>query len=153
MAKRYWLFKSEPDSYSYDALVKDGVAEWDGVRNFQARNYLKNEIKEGDGILFYHSSTDPLAIVGTAVCVKEGHPDKTQWDPNNDHFDPKSTKEKPYWYVVDIKADVRFKQQVLVSAMKTNPDLANMVLFKRGRLSVQPVTDKEWSTIVKMGMG
>ncbi len=89
MAK-YWLFKSEPSGYSYDDLVKDGVAEWDGVRNFQARNTLRDDIKKGDGVLFYHSSTDPLAIVGTALVVREGYPDHTAWSPKSQHPDPKS---------------------------------------------------------------
>ena len=152
MPKRYWLIKSEPGEYSYDDLVKDKVAEWDGVRNFQARNNLR-EMKEGDGVLFYHSSTDPLVIVGTATVAKAAHPDKSAIDKKSDHYDPKSTPANPIWYVVDIKPQARFKNPVDVDAIRANPELVNMVLLKRGRLSVQPVTEKEWDAVLKMGMG
>ena len=99
----YWLFKSEPNTYSYDDLVRDGTSEWDGVRNFQARNFLRDEIKEGDGVLFYYSNAKPLVIVGTAVVTRSGYPDSTAWDPDSDHPDPKSTPDKPLWYMVDIQ--------------------------------------------------
>ena len=153
MPKRYWLFKSEPISYSYDHLVKDKVAEWDGVRNYQARNTLRDDIKEGDGVLFYHSSAEPLAIVGTAIVTRGGYPDGTAWDKKSHHYDPKSSPENPIWYMVDIKPDVRFKNPVTVEAMRTNPALANMMVLKRNRLSVQPVTKQEWHAVVKMGTG
>ena len=91
MASRYWLFKSEPGAYSFDDLVHDDIAEWDGVRNYQARNHLHDDIKEGDGVLFYHSSSKPLAIVGTASVVRGGYPDHTAWDPTSEHPDPKSS--------------------------------------------------------------
>ena len=99
---RYWLFKSEPNTYSFDDLIEDEVAEWDGVRSFQARNYLKNEIQERDGVLFYHSTEKPQAVVGTATVVNAGYADHTAWDATSDHPDPKSTPEKPIWYMVDI---------------------------------------------------
>lgn len=150
MAKRYWLIKSEPGEYSYDDLVKDQAAEWDGVRNFQARNNLR-EMQEGDGVLFYHSSTDPLVIVGTATVARTAHPDKSAMDKKSDHYDPKSTPANPIWYVVDIAPGVRFKNPVTIDAIRANPELANMVLLKRGRLSVQPVTEQEWNAVVKMG--
>jgi predicted RNA-binding protein with PUA-like domain len=149
---KYWLFKSEPSAYSFDDLVKDGVAEWDGVRNFQARNTLRDDIKKGDKVLFYHSSTDPLSIVGTAVVTREGYPDHTAWDPKSDHPDPKSTKSNPTWYMVDIKAEKRFKRPVTVEMMRTSSALKNMMVLKRGvRLSVQPVTKEEFEAVVKMG--
>ena len=151
MAKRYWLLKSEPGAYSYDDLVEDGVAEWDGVRNYQARNYLRDEIKEGDGVLFYHSNIKPMAIVGTAIVMRSGYPDNTAWDPGSEHPDPKSTPDKPIWYMVDIKADKRFPRPVTLDEMKQTPDLSDMMLVKRGRLSVQPVGREEWNTILKMG--
>ena len=93
MAKRYWLFKSEPDDYSFSDLMSepDQTAEWDGVRNYQARNFLRDEVKEGDGVLFYHSNASPPSVVGTTVVVRGGYPDDTAWDPGSDHPDPKST--------------------------------------------------------------
>lgn len=143
---RYWLFKSEPNSYSFDNLIEDGVAEWDGVRSFQARNYLKSEIKLGDGVLFYHSTEKPMAVVGTARVVKDGYPDDTAWDPTSDHPDPKSTPENPIWYMVDIAPDERFSRPVTLEEMRQEPRLAKMALLRRGmRLSVQPVTDEEWA--------
>jgi len=152
MARRYWLFKSEPGAYSYDDLVEDGVAEWDGVRNYQARNMLRDDIKEGDGVLFYHSSSKPLAVVGAATVVRGGYPDFTAWDPKSEHPDPKSTPENPIWYMVDIKADQSFVRHVTLEMMKTVPELKDMMLLRRGmRLSIQTVTPKEWETVVEMG--
>ena len=152
MAKRYWLFKSEPGAYSFDDLVNDGVAEWDGVRNFKARNYLRDEVKTGDGVLFYHSNTDPIAIVGTAEVVREGYPDDTAWDPTSDHPDPKSTPDNPIWYMVDLKPLERFTRIVTRDELKAVPQLANMGVLKRGnRLSIQPVTEEEWNVVRGMG--
>lgn len=154
MARRYWLFKSEPGAYSFDDLVRDSVAEWDGVRNFQARNLLRDEVQEGDGILFYHSSTSPLAVVGTAIVVRGGYPDHTAWDPGSEHPDPKSTPERPLWYMVDIQAEERFSRPVTLEMLKRTPGLKGMILLRRGmRLSIQPVTPQEWETIVAMGSG
>ena len=104
--RRYWLFKSEPSSYSFSDLMGEEyqTAEWDGVRNYQARNFLRDEVKVGDGVLFYHSNVKPPAVVGTAVVVRDGYPDDTAWDPDSEHPDPKST-EKPIWFMVDIKGE------------------------------------------------
>jgi predicted RNA-binding protein with PUA-like domain len=152
MPRRYWLFKSEPGAYSYDDLTRDGVAEWDGVRNFQARNLLRDEIKEGDGVLFYHSSADPLAVVGTAVVARGGYPDHTAWDPRSDHLDPRSTPANPVWYMVDIKAQRRFARLVTLEELRHTPGLEDMMLLRRGaRLSVQPVSPDEWAIIVRLG--
>ncbi len=152
MTQRYWLFKSEPRAYSFDDLIKDGVAEWDGVRNFQVRNWLRDEIKPGDGVLFYHSSTDPLGVVGIANVVREGYPDNTAWDPNSDHPDPKSTPEKPIWYMVDIQAEEKFAEVVTVEEMRAMPELKGMAVLKRGnRLSITPVTKEEFETVVRSG--
>ena len=154
MLKRHWLFKSEPGAYSYDDLVRDGVAEWDGVRNYQARNLLRDEIKEGDGVLFYHSSAKPNAVIGTATVVRSGYPDHTAWDPRSAHPDPKSTPAGPVWYMVDIEAAERFDRQVAMDEMRGNPALAGMMLLKRGmRLSVQPVTRQEFEAVRAMGRG
>ena len=149
---RYWLFKSEPGAYSFDDLVSDGVAEWDGVRNFQARNLLRDEIKEGDGVLFYHSTAKPMAVIGTAVVVRDGYPDATAADPSSLHPEPKHTAEKPIWYVVDISARERFAHPVTLATIKDTPTLAGMMLVRQGaRLSVQPVTEEEWGIIREMG--
>lgn len=152
MPRRHWLFKSEPGAYSYDDLARDGVAEWDGVRNFQARNLLRDEIKEGDGVLFYHSSVNPLAVVGTAVVARGGYPDHTAWAPRSDHPDPRSTPANPVWYMVDIKAQRRFARPVTLEEMRHTPGLERMMLLRRGaRLSVQPVSPDEWAIIVRLG--
>ena len=113
--RKYWLFKSEPTAYSYGDLLAepDQTAEWDGVRNYQVRNLIRDEMKVGDGVLFYHSSANPMAVVGTAVIVKEAHPDSTAWDPNDKHFDAKSTPDNPVWLMVEIQADQEFAEAEL----------------------------------------
>src|SRR2546426_9582213 len=109
---KYWLFKQEPTTYSFDDLVRDGQTEWDGVRNFQARNFLRDEIKAGDRILYYYSNAKPQRIVGTATVVKGGHADESAFDPKSAHPDPKSTPDNPTWYVVDIAPTERVKNEV-----------------------------------------
>ena len=154
MSKKFWLFKSEPSEFSLDDLKQstNQTTFWDGVRNYQARNFLRDEIKKGDGVLFYQSSTEPLAIVGYCEVVKEGYPDHTQFDKNNDHFDPKATPKSPTWFMVDINLAKEFKNPVTLDSIKVNPKLRNMKLIQRGqRLSIQPVTKDEWDEILKMG--
>ena len=152
MEGNYWLFKSEPGSYSYDDLLADKVAEWDGVRNFQARNFLRDSIKSGDHVLFYHSNAKPTAVIGTALVVKEGYPDHTAWQRNSDHPDPKSTVYNPIWYMVDIKPVEKFSKEVSLQDIRNNPLLEGMLLLKRGmRLSIQPVTQDEFNIICDMG--
>ncbi len=151
MAKKYWLFKSEPTAYSFDDLIRDEVAEWDGVRNYQARNMLRDDVQKGDKVLFYHSNTQPLAVVGTALVVRAGYPDHTAWDPESDHPDSKSTPDNPIWFMVDIVPDKLFRDPVTRVSMMGNPCLAQMILLKRGtRLSIQPVTKEEFDEIVRM---
>ena len=154
MSKKFWLFKSAPSEFSWEELKKNKkqTTGWDGVRNYQARNFLRDEMKKGDGVLFYQSSTDPLAVVGYCEVVKEGYPDHTQFDKKNDHFDPKAKKESPTWYMVDIKLKKEFEKPVTLESIKVNPKLKNMKLIQRGqRLSIQPVTKSEWDEILKMG--
>ena len=154
MAKKFWLFKSEPGEFSWIDLKnsKNQTTFWDGVRNYQARNFLRDEIKQGDGVLFYQSSTDPLAVVGYCEIVKESYADHTQFDSSNDHFDPKADPKKPTWFMVDIKLAKEFKNPVTLDLIKANPKFKSMKLIQRGqRLSIQPVTKAEWDEILKMG--
>ena len=155
MAERnYWLVKSEPGAYSWADLLseEDQTAEWDGVRNYQARNLLRDQMKVGDGVLFYHSNAKPMAVIGTAVVVREGYPDDTAWDPDSEHPDPKSTPDNPIWYMVDIKAETELTRQVTLEEVKSTPGLEDMVLVNRSRLSVQPVKAEEFRIIVDLGM-
>lgn len=142
--------KSEPDCFSISALAAEPTQTtfWDGVRNYQARNFLRDSIKLGDGVLYYHSNTDPLAIVGTAEVVREGYPDHTAFDPSCDHYDPKSDPDNPTWYMVDIRLIQAFSQPVTRQQMLAEPRLKAMMVLQRGsRLSVQPVTPEEWAII------
>ena len=151
--RNYWLVKSEPNAYSFADLQSEPgqTAEWDGVRNYAARNIMRDQMKTGDGVLFYHSNIKPMAIIGTAVVVNEGYPDHTAWDPASEHPDPKSTADNPIWYMVDIKAGEEFLQHVTLTEIKSTPGLEKMVLVNRSRLSVQPVKPNEWDIIVTMG--
>ncbi len=153
MKKSFWLFKSEPEVFSIDDLKNSPLQTtcWDGVRNYQARNFLRDEIKKGDGVLFYHSNAEPLAIVGTCTVVKEGYADHTQFDKNNIHYDEKAKKDNPTWFMVDIKLEKIFKNPVTLAAIKMNPKLKDFRLLQKGnRLSVFPVSKDEWNEILKM---
>ena len=151
--KRYWLMKSEPNAYSFSDLMNEegSKAEWDGVRNYQARNTMRDDMKVGDGVIFYHSNAKPPGAVGTAEVVREGYPDFTAWDPDSEHPDPKSTPDNPIWYMVDIKAVDEFKRLVPLREIKATPGLEEMPLVKNSRLSVQPVTKPEWDIILALG--
>jgi predicted RNA-binding protein with PUA-like domain len=154
MAKKYWLFKSEPGSYSIDDLEKEKnkTTFWDGVRNYQARNFMRDEMKIGDKVLFYHSNADPNAVVGECEIVKEAYPDFTAFDPDSKHYDPKSKKDNPAWMMVDIKFIKKFKRPVTLAEIKENDKLQNMRLVQRGnRLSVFPVEYDEYKEIVRIG--
>ena len=154
MAKKYWLVKSEPNVFSIEDLKKskDQTTGWDGVRNYQARNFLRDGMKKGDYVLFYYSSTDPNSVVGICEVVKEGYADNTQFDPENKHFFPSADPQNPIWYMVDIKFVKEFKTPVSLQEIKNNPKLKNMRLIQRGnRLSVMPVEKAEFDEIVNMG--
>ncbi len=148
--RNYWLFKSEPTAYSFTDLMReeDQIAEWDGVRNYQARNFLRDEVKIGDGVLFYHSNANPIAVIGTALVVREGYPDDTAWDPDSDHPDPKSTPENPIWFMVDIKGEAYLNKPVTLKEIKSTPGLEECSLFKRPRISIHPITKPEWGIII-----
>jgi len=149
----YWLFKSEPGCFSIDDLAsRPGMTEhWDGVRNYQARNYLRDAIKPGDRVLFYHSNIPEPAIVGIAEVVRGGYPDFTAFDPESEHFDPRSSPAAPVWFMVDVRFVASMPHPVTLERIKGNPLLAAMPLVRRSRLSIQPVTPEEWRIILAMG--
>lgn len=153
--RRYWLFKSEPGCFSFDDLKsRPGMTEpWDGVRNYQARNLLRDEIKPGDYGFFYHSNIPEPAVVGIVEVVREGYPDWTARDPEGEHFDPKSSADNPIWYMVDVRYVRPLARPVTLNDIKKHPPLAGMELVKRSRLSVQPVTSGEWECILRLGGG
>jgi predicted RNA-binding protein with PUA-like domain len=154
--KRYWLMKSEPDAFSIDDLVnsKNKTTRWEGVRNYQARNFMRDDMKVGDLVFFYHSNANPLAIVGVMEVASEPYPDPTQFDPKSDYFDEKSTEEKPRWFLVDVKLIEKFKNPVLRDAIKNEESLSDMLLIKKGsRLSIQPVQEYEWNKVMELARG
>ncbi len=149
---RYWLMKSEPDVFSISDLKKSRTTWWDGVRNYQARNFMTQEMKVGDKVLFYHSNAAPPGVAGVAVVSKPAEPDATALDPKSDYFDPKATKENPRWFCVQIKFEKTFKNFLPLDELREVKGLEEMALLKRGqRLSVQPVTAKEFKIIEKLG--
>ena len=154
MKRNYWLLKSEPDVYSISDLQKEPrkTAYWDGIRNYQARNFIRDTMKKGDGILFYHSRIAEPAIVGTAEVVKEAYPDPTATDSSSKYFEPKQTAENIIWYVVDIRFVSEFKAPLTRSDLKNIRGLEEMMVLKKGmRLSIQPVTAAEWKIINRKG--
>lgn len=153
MPAKYWLLKSEPNAFSIDDLAaeKNKTTCWDGVRNYQARNFMRDDMKIGDKVLFYHSNAKPPGVVGTAKIVKESYPDFTAFDKKNKHFDPKSKQEAPTWFMVDIKLEKKFKRLIPLDELKSVKALDGMVLLQKGsRLSVQPVSKKHFDLIVKL---
>jgi len=148
----YWLFKTEPDEYGIEDLRKAPrkTGRWDGIRNYQARNLLRDEVKKGDLVFVYHSSCKTIGIAGVAEVVKAAYADPAQFDPHSKYFDPKSDTENPRWFTVDVKFRQQFERVIPLAELKVTPKLANMVLLKQGRLSVQPVSKAEWQCILKM---
>jgi len=151
-AANYWLFKSEPSSFSLDDLKNrpQATEHWDGVRNFQARNFLRDQVKLGDLVFFYHSNIAEPGIVGIAEVVKEGYPDFTAFDPQSKYFDPRSTPDKPSWYMVDVRFLRELPRPVTLAELKGIPSLAGMALLNRSRLSIQPVREDEWHVITRL---
>ncbi len=150
--KSYWLMKSEPTAYSIDNFQKDKTTFWNGVRNYQARNFMRDQMKVGDQVLFYHSNTEPPGVAGLARVVKAGYQDHTELDPKSKYFDPKASPDNPIWFMVDIAFVKKFKNFVDLDLLKTAPGLEKMMVVKRGsRLSVQPVTAKEFEIVEKLG--
>lgn len=150
---KYWLMKTEPGCFSIDdlAAAPEQTSSWEGVRNFQARNFMRDEMSLGDSILFYHSVTNPGAV-GIARVVRESYPDHTAWNPEDRHFDPRSTPEKPLWHMVDVQFVEKFPNPVPLSAMRGVKGLEGMAVLKKGtRLSVMPVTAEEFEIVCRMG--
>ena len=148
---KYWLMKSEPETYSIDDLKRNKIDHWDGVRNYQARNFMRDEMKKGDGVLFYHSNCAIPAVVGRAEVWQEGYPDHTAFDPKSRYFDPKSSPDKPRWVMVDIKFRKKFVHPVSLEMMKSKKELKEMKVVQKGnRLSISPVTPSEFQYILKM---
>jgi predicted RNA-binding protein with PUA-like domain len=145
---RYWLMKSEPGDYSIDDLAADATTHWDGVRNYQARNLMRDDVAVGDRILFYHSNAKPPGVVGLAEVVRAAYPDHTQFDEADPHFDPTSDPDDPRWIMVDVKYVETLPRKVGLPELKGYPELDDMVLLNRSRLSVQPVTKDQFEFIV-----
>ena len=147
---RYWLMKTEPDAFSIDDLKRLKKDAWSGVRNYQARNFMK-EMKVGDLVLFYHSSTTPPGVAGLAKVIALAHPDETQFEKKSPYFDPKATKAKPIWHCVDVGFVKKFPRLIPLDELRGVKALRDMVLLQRGsRLSVQPVTEKEFEAILRL---
>ena len=145
----YWLLKSEPSCYGIDDLKRDKITYWSGVRNYQARNMLRDHIQVGDLAFFYHSNAEPPGIAGVVEIVKAGYPDFTAFDSTDEHYDPASTPENPRWYMVDVKFKQKFSTLLPLEVLRQMPKLSAMQLLKPGnRLSVMPVTKQEWNAIL-----
>lgn len=149
---QYWLFKSEPDAFSIDDLAAKPkqTEHWDGIRNYQARNYLRDQVKVGDQVFFYHSSCKDVGIVGVAEVVRESYADDSQFDPESKYYDPKSTQDNPRWVMVDVKYKQKFKDILSLQKIKAMPEISEIGLVKKGhRLSIMPVTEAEWQSLYK----
>lgn len=151
--RRYWLAKSEPESFSFDDLLaaKDRTTCWDGVRNTAARNFLRDGMKLGDQVFFYHSMAQPSGVVGICEVVREGYPDASAFDRKSAYFDPDSVPETPMWYMVDVRAVRALPRVVSLAEIKAEKKLAKMALVRVSRLSVVPVTPAEWDLVIRMG--
>ncbi|HEX8696267.1 MAG TPA: EVE domain-containing protein [Longimicrobium sp.] len=145
--------KSEPDVYSIDDLARDGSTSWEGVRNYQARNFMRDDMRVGDPVLFYHSSADPPGVAGLARVSRAGSPDPSARDPASDYYDEKATDADPRWYMVDVEFVEKFPRLVTLDDLRAAPGLEKMLVLNRSRLSVQPVTDAEYEAVVRLGRG
>lgn len=148
----YWVFKSEPDEYGIDHLAaeKKQTTRWNGIRNHQARNNLRDAVKKGDRVLFYHSSCKNIGIAGSMEVVKAAYPDPDQFEPASKYFDPKSTPDKPRWFCVDVRLVEKFPELVPTKVLKADPRTAGLGIFRQGRLSVAPLTAAEWKVVHRL---
>ena len=148
---KYWLLKSEPSTWSWDNQLQDKKCMWDGVRNYQARNFMRDKMKIGDMVLYYHSNTKPPHIAGISRICKESYPDITQFDKKSKYYDPKATEEVPRWFLVDMEPVTQFDEMVTLDQLKDNSALEEMLVIRRGqRLSVQPVEKKHFDEVCSM---
>jgi predicted RNA-binding protein with PUA-like domain len=152
MPKHYWLMKCEPSAYAIGDLERDGTTSWEGVRNYQARNFMRDEMKKGDGVLFYGSNADPSGVTGLAAIARTGYPDHFAWTKGHRYFDAASTRASPVWYMVDVAFVERFPGTVSLATLKATRGLEEMKVTQKGsRLSVQPVTKREYDIVVRLG--
>lgn len=147
----YWIMKSEPKSYSIDDFAKEGMSPWEGVRNYQARNFMMKDMRKGDLIIFYHSNTPPIGAAGLGKIISEPYPDDTALDPKSKYFDKRATEDRPIWYHVDVEFLEKFPRFVHLKEMREEPELSDMMLLRKGsRLSIQPIEKRHYNKIVKM---
>ncbi len=148
----YWIFKSEPDAFGIDhlAAAKKQTARWDGIRNYQARNNLRDLVKKNDLVLFYHSSCKDIGMAGMMEVVKAAYPDPAQFDPDSKYYDAKSGKNDPRWYCVDVRLVEKFPQVVPTKVLKADPRTAELSIFKQGRLSIAPVSAAQWQAVQRL---
>ncbi len=145
----YWLMKSEPDAYGIDDLKRDKREPWDGIRNYQARNMMRDDMKIGDKVFFYHSSCEVPGVVGVMKVASKAYPDPTQFDPDSRYYDPKSNPDDPRWCLVDVQFVKKLKRMISLSDIKAHPGLDDMILVRKGnRLSIMPVTEEHWNLIL-----
>jgi predicted RNA-binding protein with PUA-like domain len=149
----YWIFKSEPDEFGIDHLAaRTGqVARWDGIRNYQARNNLRDQVATGDLALFYHSSCRLTGIAGTMEVVRAAYPDPAQFDPDSEYHDDKSSRDNPRWYCVDVRLLEKFPDVIPTKVLKADPTTAKLSIFRQSRLSIAPVTPAQWQAVQKLG--
>ncbi len=154
MPLRYWLLKCEPEAYTIDDLEREGRTSWEGVRNYQARNFMRDQVQVGDKVLFYASNATPSGVTGLAEVVRAGYPDPTAWTPGHDYFDAGSRQDAPTWFMVDIAFVARFPTTVSLETLKQTPGLEEMMVTRKGsRLSVQPVARAEYGIVARLGRG
>ena len=152
MTRRCWLMKCEPGAYTIDDLARDGRTSWEGVRNYQARNFMRDDMREGEGVLFYASNAKPSGVTGLAVIARAGYPDQFAWKKGHTYFDPSSRSDAPTWFMVDIAFVERFPEIVSLETLKATKGLEKMMVTQKGsRLSVQPVTESEYEIVVGIG--
>lgn len=152
--RRYWLLKSEPESFGFDALLAapGRTTLWDGVRNYQARNFMRDDMRPGDGVLFYHSNAAAVGVAGIAEVASAARPDPTAFDPEHPGYDPKSRPEAPTWVAVEVRGVERFPVPVTPAILRADPAAATLHALRRGnRLSITPVTDAEWNAVCRLG--
>lgn len=148
---QYWLMKSEPEAFGIDDLARVGREPWDGIRNYQARNFMRDDMRPGDLALFYHSNADPTGVAGIMRIAGEARPDPTAFDPETKYYDPKSRQDAPRWYLVDVEFERKLGRIITLAELRTRPELADMPLLRKGnRLSILPVEPQHWQAILDL---